>query len=153
MPQKLISLPDLENLIGQEVGLSRWFTIEQKEINAFADITNDRQFIHIDPVQAAQSPFGGTIAHGFLTLSMLSTMAMDTIPMIEDLAHTVNYGFDRIRFTSPVHEGAQIRGRFDLIALDINKGQATRTLKVTVEIKNSDKPALVAEWLTRHYFS
>jgi len=144
---------EMEALLGKEIGLSRWFLMDQDRIGLFADVTEDQQFIHIDPEKAKATPFGGTIAHGFLTLSMLSAMAEDAVPPIEGLIHSVNYGFDRIRFISPVSSGKRIRGRFELIAINVADGEITQTLKVTVEIEDSDKPALVAEWITRHYFS
>jgi acyl dehydratase len=149
----VITPKDLEALLGQEVGLSRWFLMDQERIGLFADVTEDQQFIHIDPARAEATPFGGTIAHGFLTLSMLSAMAEEAVPLVEGLIHSVNYGFDRVRFISPVSVGKRIRGRFDLIAIKVDAGEITQTMKVTVEIEDSDKPALVAEWVTRHYFS
>ncbi len=149
----MITPKDLEALLGQEVGLSRWFLMDQERIGLFADVTEDQQFIHIDPARAEATPFGGTIAHGFLTLSMLSAMAEEAVPLVEGLIHSVNYGFDRVRFISPVSVGKRIRGRFDLIAIKVDAGEITQTMKVTVEIEDSDKPALVAEWVTRHYFS
>ncbi len=149
----MTSPAEMEALLGKEIGLSRWFPMDQDRIGLFADVTEDQQFIHIDPEKAKATPFGGTIAHGFLTLSMLSAMAEDAVPPIEGLIHSVNYGFDRIRFISPVSSGKRIRGRFELIAINVRDGEITQTLKVTVEIEDSDKPALVAEWITRHYFS
>ena len=149
----MTSPTEMEALLGKEIGLSRWFLMDQDRIGLFADVTEDQQFIHIDPEKAKATPFGGTIAHGFLTLSMLSAMAEDAVPPIEGLIHSVNYGFDRIRFISPVSSGKRIRGRFELIAINVGDGEITQTLKVTVEIEDSDKPALVAEWITRHYFS
>ena len=149
----MINPKDLEALLGKEVGLSRWFLMDQERIGLFADVTEDQQFIHVDSEKAKATPFGGTIAHGFLTLSMLSAMAEDAVPLVEGLIHTVNYGFDRIRFISPVSTGIRIRGRFKLIAIKVGAGEVTQTLKVTVEIEGSDKPALVAEWISRHYFS
>jgi acyl dehydratase len=149
----VISPSELEALLGKEVGLSRWFQMDQERISLFADVTEDQQFIHVDPERARTTPFGGTIAHGFLTLSMLSAMAEDAVPLVEGLEHSVNYGFDRIRFISPVSAGKRIRGRFELTKIDVNAGEITQTLKVTVEIEDSDKPALVAEWISRHYFS
>src|ERR1700723_2506128 len=109
-----ITIDELIALAGSETGVSRWFTIDQKRIDAFAEITEDRQFIHIDPEAARASPFGGTIAHGFLTLSMLSALAIDALPAIEGRAMGVNYGFEKLRFLSPVPAGARIRGRFKL---------------------------------------
>lgn len=143
----------LSGKLGQEIGTSRWFLIDQDRINTFADTTEDQQFIHTDPERAAQTPFGGTIAHGFLTLSMLSTMAEDTLPIPDNLVHTVNYGFDKIRFISPVHAGKNIRAVFTLKALETTGKQITQTLIATVEIEGSDKPALVAEWISRHYLA
>ena len=149
----MISPKDLEALLGKEVGLSRWFLMDQERVGLFADVTEDQQFIHVDPEKAKATPFGGTIAHGFLTLSMLSAMAEEAVPLVDGLIHSVNYGFDRIRFISPVSTGKRIRGRFELIAINVGTGEITQTMKVTVEIEDNDKPALVAEWITRHYFS
>ena len=139
---------DLAALIGQEVGLSRWFEIDQKRIDAFADVTEDWQFIHVDLAAAAQTPFGGTIAHGFLTLSLLSAMTYDAVAPLEGVEMGVNYGFDKIRFLQPVASGSRVRGRFKLLSAD-DKGGGRWLIKheVTVEIEGSDKPALVAEWL------
>ncbi len=149
----MISPKDLEALLGKEVGLSRWFLMDQERIGLFADVTEDQQFIHVDSERAKTTPFGGTIAHGFLTLSMLSAMAEEAVPLVEGLIHSVNYGFDRVRFISPVSAGKRIRGRFELIAINVGAGEITQTMKVTIEIEGSEKPALVAEWVTRHYFS
>ncbi|MFT4911569.1 MAG: acyl dehydratase [Brevundimonas sp.] len=138
----------LAGLVGTEVGVSRWILVDQARIDAFAEITEDRQFIHIDPVAAAKTPFGGTIAHGFLTLSLLSAMTYDAVPPLEGVVMGVNYGFDKIRFLAPVPAGSNVRGRFRLVSAE-DKGGGRWLLKhaVTVEIEGSDKPALVAEWL------
>jgi len=149
----VITPKDLEALLGKEVGLSRWFLMDQERIGLFAGVTEDQQFIHVDPERAKATPFGGTIVHGFLTLSMLSVMAEEAVPLVEGLIHSVNYGFDRIRFIAPVGAGKRIRGRFELIAINVGAGEMTQTMKITIEIEGSDKPALVAEWITRHYFS
>jgi acyl dehydratase len=149
----MITPTELEALLGKEVGLSRWFVMDQERINLFADVTEDHQFIHVDVDKAKATPFGGTIAHGFLTLSMISAMIEDAVPLVAGLIHSVNYGLDRIRFVSPVGAGERIRGRFELIKIDVSAGEITQTLKVTVEIEGGDKPALVAEWITRDYFS
>jgi acyl dehydratase len=144
-----IAIDELIALAGTETGVSRWFTIDQQRIDAFAEITEDRQFIHIDPEAARASPFGGTIAHGFLTLSMLSALAIDALPTIEGRAMGVNYGFDKLRFLSPVPVGARIRGRFRLES--VTARSPTEFLSrnsVTVEIEGAAKPALIAEWLT-----
>ena len=153
MVNRILSSANLEALLGKEVGLSRWYLMDQERIGLFADVTEDQQFIHVDPERAKATPFGGTIAHGFLTLAMLSAMAQDAVPRVEGLTHSVNYGFDRIRFISPVGTGKRIRGRFELIAINVGAGEITQTLKVTVEIEGGEKPALVAEWISRHYFS
>ncbi|WP_316013229.1 MaoC family dehydratase [Roseobacter sp. HKCCA0434] len=149
------SLPvaTLQACIGQEVGLSDWIAVGQDRIDAFAQITEDDQFIHTDPQAAAATPFGGTIAHGFLTLSLLSAMAYDAVPVPEGAAMGVNYGFDRVRFLSPVRAGARVRGRFVLSALDVTGPEITQRLAVTVEIEGADKPALAADWITRSYLS
>jgi len=134
-------------MIGTEIGVSDWFTISQAQIDAFADCTHDHQYIHVDPAAAAQSPCGGTIAHGFLTLSLLSAMAYQ-MPSIEGAVMGVNYGFNKIRFVSPVRSGARIRGRFTLAELtQIRPGEVQFMMQVKFEIEGQDKPALVAEWL------
>ena len=143
---------DLAGLIGQEVGVSRWITVDQARIDAFADITEDRQFIHIDPEAARATPFGGTIAHGFLTLSLLSAMTYDAVPPLEGVVMGINYGFDKLRFLAPVPAGSKVRGRFKLLSAEDKgpMGGGARWLithEVTVEIEGADKPALVAEWL------
>ena len=144
---------ELHALIGQEVGVSKWIEIDQARINAFADATEDWQFIHIDPEAAKQTPFGGTIAHGFLTLSLLSAMTYDAVPPLDGVAMGVNYGFDKLRFIAPVPAGSKVRGCFKLLSAEDRgpaPGGVTRWLikhEVTVEIDGSDKPALIAEWL------
>lgn len=146
------TIEELRALVGAEIGVSRWIGISQKMIDEFAGITDDHQFIHIDPEAAAQTPFGGTIAHGFLTLSMLSTMVYEAGPLLKGVEMGVNYGFDRIRFLSPVRAGRRIRARFTLTRLDESvPGQATYTQAVTVEIEGEEKPALVADWIGRVY--
>lgn len=149
-----VTIEELAGKVGQEVGVSKWIDIPQSAIDAFADITHDHQFIHIDPVKAKATPFGTTIAHGFLTVSMLSAMAYDALPDIKDRAMGVNYGFDKLRMVSPVRSGAKIRGRFVLKALDSKSPkQHQTTYTVTVEIEGSDKPALVADWITLSYLA
>lgn len=149
---KAVSRAAYEAMIGSEIGISEWVTITQAQIDAFADCTFDHQYIHVDPDAAAQTPFGGTIAHGFLTLSLLSSMAYQ-MPSIQGAVMGVNYGFNKIRFVSPVRTGARIRGRFTLAELtDIRPGEVQFIMHVTVEIEGQDKPALVAEWLSRRYF-
>lgn len=149
---KTLSRDQMEASQGSEIGVSKWFTVDQSQIDAFADVTADYQYIHIDPKRAAQTPFGGTIAHGFLSLSMLSAMSQDCVPRVEGVAMSVNYGFERIRFVSPVPVGARIRGRFVLDRFEeLKPDQFTVTLNVTVEIDGNPKPALVATWIGRHY--
>ncbi|MBA4803700.1 MAG: MaoC family dehydratase [Brevundimonas sp.] len=143
-----IPVADLPGLIGREIGVSRWFEIDQARIDAFAGITEDRQFIHVDPERAKQTPLGGTIAHGFLTLSLASAMSYDCVPPLQGVAMGLNYGFDKLRFLAPVPAGSKVRGRFRLLSAD-DKGGGRWLLKheLTVEIEGADKPALVAEWL------
>lgn len=147
------SLDELRALVGTEYGVSRWIEITQDMIDRFADLTCDRQFIHVDPERAAaETPFGGAIAHGFLTLSMLSTMVYEAGPALKGLKMGVNYGCDRLRFLNPVRAGARIRGRFRLDRLDESRpGEVTYHHTVTVEIEGEEKPALVAEWIGRAY--
>jgi acyl dehydratase len=150
MPEPaMICVEAFPDFIGKEVGVSRWFTVAQARINAFAEVTEDHQFIHVDPERAASTPFGGTIAHGFLTLGLLAPMSQDALPKVERSVMGVNYGFDQIRFLAPVRSGARIRGRFVLAAADL-KGTDRWLLKhtVTVEIENEAKPALIADWLS-----
>ncbi|MGH1423719.1 MAG: MaoC family dehydratase [Pseudooceanicola sp.] len=145
---------DLKGMIGKEVGTSKWFLIDQSRIDQFADVTEDWQFIHVDPEKAKETPFGGTIAHGFLTLSMLSAMVYDGGPEVDGVVMGVNYGFDKVRFVSPVKEGSKVRAVFTILAVeDKSPIEIQTTLGVTVEVEGQDKPALVAEWLGRRYFS
>lgn len=139
---------ELQSLIGQEVGVSRWIEIDQARIDAFAKITEDEQFIHVDPEAARATPFGGTIAHGFLTLSLASAMSYDAVKPLEGVVMGVNYGFDKLRFLAPVPAGSKVRGRFKLLSAE-DKGGGRWLLKheLTVEIEGGDKPALIAEWL------
>ena len=139
---------ELASLIGHEVGVSKWFGIDQARINAFADTTEDWQFIHVDPEAAKQTPFGGTIAHGFLTLSLASAMSYDAVKPLDGVVMGVNYGFDKLRFLAPVPAGSKVRGRFKLLSAE-DKGGGRWLIKheLTVEIEGGDKPALIAEWL------
>jgi acyl dehydratase len=148
--QERLVLPaaEIAQLAGEFEGKSAWYEISQTMIDQFADTIDDRQFIHVDPERAkAESPFGGTIAHGFLTLSMLSTMADDVVPRATDAAMAINYGFDKIRFLAPVPAGAKIRGIFRLASCEMrNPREMLLNYDVTIEIAGSDQPALVAEW-------
>ena len=144
----LASLDEIRARIGSEVGVSSWLTIDQARIDAFAEATEDRQFIHTDPSAAAQTPFGGTIAHGFLTLSLLSRMAADAMLIPDGVRMAVNYGLDRVRFLAPVRSGSRVRGRFTLDSIEEKvPGQVLMRHIVTVEIEGEEKPALTAVWL------
>jgi acyl dehydratase len=125
--------------------LSRWYDITQERINAFADVTEDWQYIHLDTDRMA--PHGGTMAHGFLTLSMLSAMSYDVQPDVPGLTQSLNYGFDRIRFVSPVRAGQRIRGRFSVAEVTEKPGRYDVVWDVAVEIEGADKPAIVAKWI------
>ncbi len=142
---------ELFGLVGQDLGTSDWFEIGQDRINQFADVTEDHQFIHVDPVRAADSPFGGTIAHGMLTLSMIVYLCENFVPAVEGVRMVVNYGFDRVRFAAPVKVDGRIRAVAKLIEAKERSGQILVKVKVTIEIENEPKPALVAEWLTMHF--
>ncbi|MFC5386249.1 MaoC family dehydratase [Aquamicrobium segne] len=145
-----ISLEQLLASVGTEVGVSPWRTVTQTIIDQFADATDDHQFIHCDPERAAQeTPFGGTIAHGFLLLSLLSAMTFETLPSLEKAQMGVNHGFDTIRFLAPVKTGSRIRARFLLADVKARpSGWIQVTHDVTIEIEGSKKPALTARWLT-----
>jgi acyl dehydratase len=146
--------PDsLPALVGHEVGISFWRSINQEQIDRFAKATDDHQFIHVDPGRAERTMFRGTIAHGFLTLSLLPSFAEEALPNLEGKKIGVNYGLDKVRFISPVRSGARIRGRFVLDEFSRRADAEIRLRhKVTVEIADGDKPALVAEWLTLAVF-
>jgi acyl dehydratase len=148
MDQPALSIAAYQALVGQAAWLSPWFLIDQARIDAFAAATDDRQFIHVDPVAAAASPFGGTIAHGYLTLAMLSAISYTVVPTIIGTRATLNYGFDRVRFLSPVQAGKRIRGRIALRAVERKPGQLRSTFVVTVEIEDEAKSALAADWIT-----
>ncbi|MEJ8279569.1 MaoC family dehydratase [Pseudonocardia spirodelae] len=135
---------------GTEVGESDWFTVTQERIDGFADATGDHQWIHVDPEKAAAGPFGTTIAHGFLTLSLLPVLVQG-IYKVDGVRMGVNYGLNKVRFTSPVPVGSRVRARVELTDVSDISGGVQLTLGVTVEIEGSDKPAVVAEWLTRQY--
>ena len=142
-------LDEIRSRIGEEIGASSWLTVDQARINAFADATEDRQFIHVDPAAAAQTPFGGTIAHGFLSLSLLSRMAAQAMLLPDGLKMAVNYGLDRVRFLAPVKSGKRVRGRFVLDSVEEKApGQLLMRHQVTVEIEGVEKPALTALWIT-----
>ena len=149
----MASIRELASRVGQEVGVSPWVAIDQARIDTFAKAIDDFQWIHVDPERAKGSPFGGAIAHGFLTLSLLSHLSERTFSF-SDRRMGVNYGLNRVRFTSPVPAGARVRARFTLAKFEPIEGNGVQvTWNVTVEIEGKDKPALVAEWLGRHYYA
>jgi len=134
--------------IGTEIGVSSWITVDQERINAFAEVTEDRQFIHVDPEAASKTLFGGPVAHGFLALSLLSRMAFEVMLVPPNLKMAINYGFDRVRFLAPVPAGAKLRGRFTLTNVEEKSlGQLLTHHNLQVEIDNTEKPAVTADWL------
>jgi len=143
---------DLENRVGEEVAVSPWIEITQERIDTFARAIEDFQWIHVDRERAKASPFGGTIAHGFLTLSLLSHLSERTFSFA-DRRMGINYGINRVRFTSPVPSGSRVRARFTLAKYEKLDGDGVQvTWSVVMEREGADKPALVAEWLGRHYY-
>ena len=144
----LASIDEIRERIGEDTGTSSWIEIDQARIDQFAAATEDRQFIHVDAEAAAKTPFGGTIAHGFLTLSLLSRMGVEAMIMPQGLKLAINYGLDRVRFLAPVRSGKRVRGRFRLENVE-DKGEGKVLIRhlVTVEIEGEDKPALTATWL------
>lgn len=145
------NLADLRRHIGREIAVSDWLAVTQERIDRFAEATGDRQWIHVDPVRAAaESPFGGTIAHGFLTLSLLAHLITETVVM-RDVKMGVNYGLNRVRFTAPVRAGQRIRARISLLSSEDIPGGAQLTWNVVVELEGSDKPACIAEMISRRY--
>ncbi|MCA6111919.1 MaoC family dehydratase [Bradyrhizobium cenepequi] len=149
-----VSLETYQGMVGKEIGVSAWHLVDQQRINTYADVIEDHQFIHVDPERAKETAFGTTIAHGFLTMSLLSIMSYQVMPVIEGTTMGVNYGFDKLRFISPVRSGKRVRGRFVLAEAKLRKPTelASRT-NVTVEIEGEEKPALVADWLGLIYFA
>ena len=143
-------LADLQGLVGQELGVSDWVTVDQRRIDLFADATGDHQWIHVDPVRAAAGPFGATVAHGFLTLSLLPELSA-TAFTVRDTRMGVNYGLNRVRFPAPVPSGSRLRGRFKLLAYEIIEGGAQVTVEVTMEREGSAKPVCVAESVGRRF--
>jgi acyl dehydratase len=139
----------LTDYIGKQSGVSRWFTISQEQIDMFADATHDHQFIHVDVEKAKETPFGSTIAHGFLSLSLLSAIAYDASINLENTIMGLNYGFDKIRFLQPVKVNSKVRGSMVLVdVLEKRPNEFLLTWNVTIEIESIEKPALTAQWLT-----
>ena len=147
-PMPIATLDNIREKVGHDIGTSDWIEVPQDRIDAFAEATEDRQFIHTDPTLAAQSQFGTTIAHGFLSLSLLSRMAADVMLVPDTMKMAVNYGLDRVRFITPVKSGKRVRGHFTLDGIDQKApGQLLIRQTVTVEIEGETKPALTAQWL------
>src|ERR1700712_5355779 len=150
-----VSLQAYQQMVGHEVGVSSWHLVDQNRIDAYADVIEDHQFIHIDPERAKkETPFGPTVAHGFLTMSLLSIMSYEVMPVIQGTTMGVNYGFDKLRFISPVRSGSRVRGRFTLAeARQRKQTQLLSRTSVTVEIEGEAKPAIAADWLGLIYFA
>ena len=147
-----ITKDDLMGKIGSDLGTSDWIDVTQEMINQFADVTYDHQFIHVDEEKAKMTPFGGTVAHGFLTLSLLSKMGESVMPAMEGVKMGVNYGSDKMRFLQPVPSGKRVRGHFKLLSVDEKKpGQFLLKTEASVEIEGIETPALIAEWLTMQF--
>jgi acyl dehydratase len=145
-------IDDAKSRIGQEIGISDWLVIDQARVNGFADVTGDQQWIHVDVERAGrESPFGGPIAHGYLTLSLLAKFAGECIA-VDGIKLAVNYGLNRVRFASPVKVGSRVRARFTLGAVEDFAGGAQMLWQATIDIEGNDKPACIAEMLTRWYF-
>jgi len=143
-------LDELRAAKGTHLGVSDWFTVDQEQINTFADATHDHQWIHVDTERAASGPFGKTIAHGFLTLSLLPVMVKQVFT-VEGTRMGINYGLNKVRFTAPVPVGSRVRANVELVDVTDVSGGVQLTTKVTVELEGSERPALIAEWLTRQY--
>jgi acyl dehydratase len=150
-----VSLEAYQEMVGREIGVSSWHVVDQKRIDSYADVIEDHQFIHVDPERAKkETAFGTTIAHGFLTMSLLSIMSYEVMPVISGTTMGVNYGFDKLRFISPVRSGSRVRGRFTLAEASLRKPKELQSrTHVTVEIEGEEKPALVADWIGLIYFA
>ncbi len=150
-----ITLEAYQNMVDSEIGVSSWHLLDQSRINLFADVIEDHQFIHVDPERAKrETSFGTTVAHGFLTMSLMSIMSYEVMPVIEGTTMGVNYGFDKLRFISPVRSGKRVRGRFTLAEAKLRKpAELLSRTSVTVEIEGEEKPALVADWIGLIYFA
>ncbi|MFN3511050.1 MaoC family dehydratase [Tsuneonella troitsensis] len=144
---------ELQAKVGETIGTSEWVEVTQERINQFADATGDHQFIHVNEEAAKMTPFGGTIAHGFLTLSLIPMMrAKSDCPRPEGVKMGVNYGGNKVRFLAPVRSGKRVRGHFKLLELvEKRPGQWQETMETTIEIEGEDKPALIAEWMSQFF--
>src|SRR6204780_4797083 len=150
-----IPLDAYQKLVGQEIGVSSWHLVDQNRIDVYANVIEDHQFIHVDPERAKrETAFGTTVAHGFLTMSLLSIMSYEVMPVIEGTTMGVNYGFDKLRFVSPVKSGSRVRGRFTLTEAKLRKPTELQSLThVSVEIEGEEKPALLGDWMGLIYFA
>lgn len=148
-----VSAEELKSYVGKQLGTSEWIVVDQNMINIFADSTGDHQFIHVDEEKAKETPFGGTIAHGFLTLSLMPLMmAKADMPRPKAVKMAVNYGLNKVRFLSPVRSGKKVRGHIKLLDLEEKRpGQWQQTIEISVEIEGEEKPALLAEWVTQFF--
>jgi acyl dehydratase len=150
--RKISDLDELRTLAGQQVGQSDWLEVTQEMIDAFADLTHDHQWIHVDRARAErESPFKTTIAHGFLTLSLMTHLHSQSVEVGGDRKMGINYGLNRVRFTNPVRAGSRIRSRSEVKSVDDIPGGVQVTWLITIELENEEKPALVAEWIGRSY--
>ena len=141
---------DLLNMVGAQLGPTDWLSIEQDRVNGFANVTGDHQWIHVDLERAKSGPFGGTIAHGYLTMSLVNHFLPDLIE-VRGFAHAINVGLDRVRFLSPVIVGSRIRARGEITAVEEVKGAVQSIVRVTVDIEGHDKPALIADTISRYF--
>ncbi len=150
---RTVTFDELKALTGQVIGTSEWLTVSQEMIDKFADATGDHQFIHVDPEAAAKTPFGTTIAHGFLSLSLMPVLtAKADLPRMDGVKMGVNYGGNKTRFLAPVKSGKRVRGHFKLLEIDEKRpGQYQQTVEYTLEIDGEDKPALIAEWISQFF--
>ncbi len=149
----VVTADEMKALVGQPVGTSEWLTVDQAMIDKFADATGDHQFIHVDVERARLTPFGGTIAHGFLSLSLMPTLSASAdLPRLDGVKMGVNYGGNKTRFLGPVRSGKRVRGQFRLLGLEEKRpGQWQQTIEYTLEIEGEDKPALIAEWVSQFF--
>ncbi len=149
----MATIDEMKAMVGQTLGTSEWVLVDQDMINKFADATGDHQFIHVNPEMAKMTPFGQTIAHGFLTLSLLPMLtAKAKMPHLDNIKMGVNYGSDKLRFLAPVKSGKRVRAHFKLMSFDEKRpGQIQQMQEVTVEIEGEDKPALICEWISQTF--
>lgn len=148
-----VSIEELKAYVGKPIGTSEWLTVDQAMIDKFAEATGDHQFIHVDPDKAKLTPFGGTIAHGFLSLSLMPVLTQKAdLPRLAGIKMGVNYGGNKTRFLAPVRSGKRVRGHFKLLELDEKRpGQFQQTVEYTLEIEGEEKPALIAEWISQFF--